>query len=213
VPTFGSMTVVRARRQYAGRYVTDGALIVQGFVLSSMKYALEILHELGVAKSEGGIGMEVRKIRQEDIGKVVGIVNRNYDEVMVSFHTKEVIWKFKEHNTLENWQRQMTWKEIFVVEDAVNEIIATGALANFGDENRSKYCISNFFVCVERQKSGAGKLLLNHIVQLAKSKGIDTLHVPSSRSGFEFYGKMGFVKDEIQNDEIDEITWMTLKIQ
>lgn len=157
--------------------------------------------------------MEIRKIRQEDIGKVIEIVNTNYDDIMATLHSKEVIGKFKEHNTLENWQRQMTWKEIFVVEDDANEIIATGALADFGDKNASKYCISNFFVSVKRQRDGVGKLLLNYIVQLAKSKEIVTLHVPSSRSGFEFYRKMGFIKDEIQTDELNEITWMTLKIK
>lgn len=36
-------------------------------------------------------------------------------------------------------------------------------------------------------------------------------HVPSSRSGFEFYRKMGFTKDDIQDEELDEITWMTMK--
>lgn len=121
--------------------------------------------------------MEIRKIKTEDIEKIVEIVNRNYDEVMSNVHSNEVIRKFKEHNTLANWQRQMTWKEIFIVEDN-DEIIATGALVNFGDSDSPKHCISIFFVNIEVQNKGVGKLLLNHILQVAKSKEISTLHVP-----------------------------------
>lgn len=151
--------------------------------------------------------MEIRKIKTEDIEKIVEIVNRNYDAVMSNVHSNEVIRKFKEHNTLANWQRQMTWKEISIVEDN-DEIIATGSLVNFGDSDFPKHCISNFFVNIEFQNKGVGKLFLNHILQVAKSKEISTMHVPSSRSGFEFYKKMGFAKDDIQNDGLDEITWM-----
>lgn len=156
--------------------------------------------------------MKIRKIREEDINRIVEIVNRNYDEVMAKVHSKEVICKFKEHNTFDNWQRQMSWKEIFVVEDT-SEIIATGALANFGDKNSPKYCISNFFVNIEKQNKRVGTLLFNYILNVAKSKGIANLHVPSSRSGYKFYENMGFVKDYIQIDQQDEITWMTMQIQ
>jgi hypothetical protein len=38
------------------------------------------------------------------------------------------------------------------------------------------------------------------------------LHVPSSRNAVNFYKKMGFVEDIVQNDIKDEITWMTRMI-
>ncbi|MFZ5967186.1 MAG: hypothetical protein ACOYVK_08420 [Bacillota bacterium] len=57
-----------------------------------------------------------------------------------------------------------------------------------------------------------GKLLFNYILNIAKNKKINSLHVPSSRSGFEFYKGIGFIEDDIQTDELDEITWMTMKI-
>lgn len=164
-----------------------------------------------VTVRKGGDRMEIRRVRQEDIQKIVEMVKQNYDEVMSKVHSEEVIRKFEEHNNIADWQRQMRWKEIFIVEDS-EDIIATGALANFGDVNSPKYSISNFFVKVENQNKGVGKFLLNHILQVTKKKKISTLHVPSSRSGLDFYEKMGFAKDDIQNDELDEITWMTLKI-
>ncbi|MFZ5967085.1 MAG: GNAT family N-acetyltransferase [Bacillota bacterium] len=155
--------------------------------------------------------MRIREIKKEDIGTIMEIVNRNYDEVMIKVHSKEVVAKYKELNTLENWKRQMLWKEIFVVENN-GEIIATGALANFGDDNSPKYCISNFFVKLEMHNQGIGKLFFNYILDVVKNKKIDSLHVPSSRSGFEFYKRIGFIEDDIQIDELDEITWMTMKI-
>lgn len=155
--------------------------------------------------------MNIRKIRKDDINKVIDIINRNYDEVMIKVHSKDVLKKFKEHNTIEDWENQMKWKNIFIVEDG-EEVVATGALANFGDNDLPQYCISNFFVEPEKQSMGIGKLLFKFIFETAVSKGISFLHVPSSRNGFEFYKKMGFIKDYIQNDEKDEITWMTMAI-
>lgn len=155
--------------------------------------------------------MNIREIRKEDINKVIDFINRNYDEVMIKKHSKDVMEKFKKHNTLENWENQMKWKKIFVVEND-EEVIATGALANFGDNTSPKYCISNFFVEPQNHSKGIGKLLFKHILETAKDNKIKFLHVPSSRTGFKFYKKMGFVEDNIQNDEVDEITWMTMNI-
>ncbi|NRY64136.1 GNAT family N-acetyltransferase [Clostridium beijerinckii] len=155
--------------------------------------------------------MTIKEIKKEDINIVIDIINRNYDEVMIKTHSKDVVERLKKHNTLENWENQMKWKKIFVA-DNDGEIIATGALANFGDNISPKYCISNFFVEPKYHSKGIGKLLFKYILEIVKDKKIKFLHVPSSRTGFEFYRRMGFVKDSIQNDEIDEIIWMTMNI-
>ncbi|MDP4146896.1 MAG: GNAT family N-acetyltransferase [Bacillota bacterium] len=155
--------------------------------------------------------MNIREIRREDIGTVINIINRNYNDIMIKVHSKDVLERFKEHNTVGNWESQMNWKQIFVVEEC-GEIVATGALANFGDNTSPKYCISNFFVQPESHGNGIGRLLFEYILQVVKGKGINLLHVPSSRTGFEFYNKMGFFRDHIQEDEADEIIWMTKSI-
>ncbi|UZW15430.1 GNAT family N-acetyltransferase [Clostridium pasteurianum] len=155
--------------------------------------------------------MNIRKIEKDDIDKVIDIINRNYDEVMIKEHSKDVLDRFKKHNTFEEWEKQMKWKQIFVVKDN-EEVIATGALVNFGDNTYSKYCISNFFVEPENQSKGIGKILFKHIFKVARDSKIKFLHVPSSRNGIEFYRKMGFIEDDIQNDKLDEITWMTMNI-
>lgn len=44
-------------------------------------------------------------------------------------------------------------------------------------------------------------------------QSVEFLHVPSSRNAIGFYEKMGFVKNEVQNDMEDEITWMSMEIK
>ena len=155
--------------------------------------------------------MDIRLIKKDDVNKIIDFINRNYDEVIIKVHSKDVLERFKEHNTLENWKNQMKWKEIFVVEED-GEVIATGALVNFGNNSIPKYSISNFFVEPQKHRKGIGKLLIKHILEIAKDKEIKCLHVPSSRTGFEFYKRVGFTKDNIQDDELDEIVWMTMNI-
>lgn len=156
--------------------------------------------------------MIVRKIVEQDVESVSGFIARNFDEIMSRYHSKHIIEKFKSHNTPEKVRTQMQWKEIFVVEED-NEIIAMGALVNFRDMENPKYSVSNFFVKPELHNRGIGKLLFLRILDTAKGKGAELLHVPSSRNAVAFYEKMGFVQDEIQNDMEDEITWMRMKVK
>jgi len=155
--------------------------------------------------------MDIRLIKKDDINKIIDFINRNYDEVMIKAHSKDVLERFKKNNTLENWKKQIKWKEIFVVEED-GEVIATGALVNFGNNDIPKYSISNFFVEPQKHRKGIGKLLFKHILEIAKDKKIKYLQMPSNRTGFEFYKRIGFGKDSIQDDGLDEIIWMTMNI-
>lgn len=154
--------------------------------------------------------MIVRKIRSEDIGSVTELIRRNLDEVMLKYHSVQIIDKIKSHNTVAQLANKIKWKEIFVVE-LNSEIVATGALANFGDNETPKYSISNFFVKPEFHSQGIGRSLFNHLIEVYKPKNLKELHVPSSRNGVRFYVKMGFIQDVEQKDLDEEITWMTMK--
>lgn len=156
--------------------------------------------------------MMLREIVGQDVECISSLMARNFDEVMSKYHSKHIIEKFKNHNTPEKVKNQMLWKDIFVVEGD-GEIVATGALANFGDVENPKYSVSNFFVKPELHNRGIGRFLFEKIFETAKEKKAEILHVPSSRNGIGFYEKMGFVKDEIQNDLDDEITWMTMMVK
>lgn len=155
--------------------------------------------------------MNLRKIKENDVSEVSSLIIRNFDEVVKMYHSNEVIEKFKGHNTPHMIRQQMMWKEIMVVEEN-NIIIATGAVADFGNEGTPKYSVSNFFVKPELHRKGIGSFLFDSLLKIAISKGAKTFHVPSSRNAVGFYEKMGFVKDEIQPDEADEITWLNMKI-
>ena len=69
-----------------------------------------------------------------------------------------------------------------------------------------------FFVEPQKHSNGIGKLLFKHILEIVKDKKIKCLHVPSSRTGFEFYKNIRFAKVNVQDDGLDEIIWMTMNI-
>jgi predicted N-acetyltransferase YhbS len=155
--------------------------------------------------------MNIRKIKDSDVKPVSLLMMRNFDEIMKKHHSEGIIEKFKAHNTAEKLTQQMFWKDILVVEEN-NEIVATGAVANFGDQQNPKYSISNFFVKPELHRQGIGKALFNELRNIAIEKGAEIFHVPSSRNAVEFYSFVGFEVDEKQPDLEDEITWMSMKI-
>lgn len=155
--------------------------------------------------------MKIRKMENKDITAVSELIRRNFDEIMSKYHSQYIIEDFKSRNTADKLIIQMNWKEIFVVEKD-NEIVATGALANFGNNEVPKYSISNFFVKPELHGQGIGRSLFNHLSEVFKAKNVKDFHVPSSRNAAEFYEKMGFVQDLEQKDLHEEITWMTINM-
>lgn len=155
--------------------------------------------------------MNIRKINDTDVEGVSLLMMRNFDEMLKKHHSDEIIEKFKDHNTAEKLRQQMFWKDILVVEEN-NEIVATGAVANFGDQENPKYSISNFFVKPELHRRGIGKALFIELKKIAVEKGAEIFHVPSSRNAVGFYSSMGFEVDENQPDSDDETTWMSMKI-
>ncbi|MDF2946391.1 MAG: N-acetylglutamate synthase [Bacillales bacterium] len=153
--------------------------------------------------------MKIREMQSEDIDKVIKILNDNYNFVMNRYHSKKILEEYKLYNTIDSWHNQLRWKTIFIVEEQ-NDVLATCSIANFGSLEEPKYCLNNFFVTYMRHRKGLGKFLLKHILNYAKGHNFSYLHVPSTRSGFEFYKKMGFV--EYENDRVNEITWMRMEM-
>ena len=156
--------------------------------------------------------MTLRPIREEDIPSVVEMMLLNWDRVMSTYHSVAVVKKFRGKVTPAWLTRQMGWKQIWVVEEA-GEIVATGALADFGSPETPKLSISQFFVRPEVHGQGIGKFLMKHLVQSARGQGCARLHVPSSRNAISFYTSAGFTIDAGQPDAADEITWMSLEMK
>ena len=100
--------------------------------------------------------MTIRSIREEDIPSVVEMMLLNWDRVMSKHHSAAVVKKFRGEVTPAWLTRQMGWKQIWVVEEA-GEIVATGALADFGSPETPKLSVSLFFVRPELHGRGIGK--------------------------------------------------------
>jgi GNAT superfamily N-acetyltransferase len=152
--------------------------------------------------------MTIRPITEEDIPTVVEMMLLNWDQVMSNYHSVAVVKKFMDEVTPAWLTRQMGWKQIWVVEEA-GEVIATGALADFGSPEAPKLSVSQFFVRPEVHGRGIGKYLMTHLVQMARGEGCARLYVPSSRNAIHFYTSAGFTMEAEQPDAADEITWMS----
>ena len=155
--------------------------------------------------------MIIRQIQDDDVPLVIEMILRNWDEVLSKHHSAEIVRKFRSEVNSEWLLRQMEWKQIWVVEDA-GSIVATGALADFGEQGSPKPCISQFFVLPDLHRQGIGMRLLEHILDLVRESGCKRVHVPSSLNAVSFYESVGFVVDEKQPNQVDEITWMSMEI-
>jgi GNAT superfamily N-acetyltransferase len=144
----------------------------------------------------------------KDIPVVVELILRNWDEVLIHIHKKETFELFRSEVSPEWLEKQLYWKEMYVLEDA-GRVIATGSFANFGTDETPKMSVSMFFVSPDYHSKGIGRMLLEHLFSSAISKNIPWLHVPSSKNAIRFYERLGFIIDQIQPDEAVGITWMT----
>ena len=152
--------------------------------------------------------MLIRRMEDLDVEPVVELVLANYDGVMARHHSAEILAGFRAEMTPQFFREQMTWKLVFVAEEA-GEVVATGALADFGTTDRPKYSVSQFFVRSNVHRRGIGRQVLAHLIAAASDTGTDELHVPSSRNAIPFYEHAGFVVDALQPDAEIEMTWMT----
>ena len=155
--------------------------------------------------------MEIRKADVNDIEQIKLLLDRNFDEVMVKFHKRPVLDKYKSHNTIESLSSQLMWKTVYVVERD-GEVIATGAFVNFGSTDVPKYSVSNLYVKPELHSKGIGQLLVEQLIKDAKKSNAHTFHVPSSMNAIGFYERIGFVIDKEQHEKEDEITWMSMRL-
>jgi GNAT superfamily N-acetyltransferase len=156
--------------------------------------------------------MLIRRMQTSDVKAVAALARSNYDGVLAEYHSAPVVAWFRAEVTAASLRQEMEWKRVFVVEDA-GEVIATGALAAFGSPEEPRHVVSQFYVRLDRQSSGVGTHLLGHLIAVAVDLGADILHVPSSRNAVRFYGRAGFVVDDLQPSADLEITWMTRPVR
>ncbi len=152
--------------------------------------------------------MLIRRMEESDVEAVVALSLANYDGIMAQHHTAGILADFRADVTPESFRETMGWKQVFVAEEA-GEVVATGALADYGTSEEPKYTVSQFYVRPDRHAQGIGRRLLSHLRLAALRRGASALHVPSSRNAIGFYRHEGFSVDAVQPDAAVEITWMT----
>lgn len=156
--------------------------------------------------------MIIRKAFENDVQDIQVLIFRNIDEVMSKMHSQKILDEIEMHTTIDNLSSQLSWKKVYIVEDK-NRIVGTGSLANFGTKDHPKYSVSNLFVTPELHRKGIGTLLIKQLIGDANEKKATEIHVPSSRTGIDFYKKFGFNIDKEQPEIQNEITWMTKSLK
>jgi S-methylmethionine-dependent homocysteine/selenocysteine methylase/GNAT superfamily N-acetyltransferase len=156
--------------------------------------------------------MLIRRMQDTDVEAVVALALADYDGVMAEYHSAEILAGFRSDLTPEFFREAMCRKQVFVVEES-GELVATGALADFGTLDEPKHTVSQFYVRPDFHARGIGAHLLSHVLRVAADAGAEVLHVPSSRNAIGFYEHAGFIVDGSQPDAGIEITWMTLPLR
>ena len=155
--------------------------------------------------------MLIRRMEERDVEAVAEMARANYDGVLAEYHSTEFLASFRAEVTPQFFRERMSLNQVFVVEDA-GEVVATGALANFGTPDEPHYAVSQFYVRADLHRRGIGQRLLARIAEAACEAGADRLNVHSSRNAIPFYKNAGFVVDADQPGDAGEITWMTMRL-
>ena len=173
---------------------------------------------VGCGRSTGGravtwvaLSLTIRTMADADVTAVCDLMLRNYDGEIAAHHSPSAVARFRSMVRPEWLREDARLKRVFVAEDE-RGIVATGALADFGQPGEPRYCVSQFFVRDDLHRQGIGALLMQHLLAVARRKRMERLHVPSSRNAVAFYKSEGFRVDAAQPDEENEITWMTLEL-
>lgn len=153
--------------------------------------------------------MVIRLADKNDIEGIKTLIDRNFDEIISKYHSPETVKKFKDFNSAERLKEQLQWKIIYVASDK-DRIVATGAFADFGTAEKSKFSVSNLYVLPELHGRGIGSEIMKILVRHAKERDAGSFHVPSTRNAVAFYEKCGFSVDSVQPEAEDEIAWMTM---
>jgi predicted N-acetyltransferase YhbS len=133
------------------------------------------------------------------------IAYENLDAINSQYHSDETMQMAYRVCSEDSIRSQFSWKKILI---AINEdeIVGTAALANFGRNGDTRWCVSNVFVKIEYQGLGIGFKLVKNVIDEAMKKFADKIEVPSSRSAIGFYKKCGFKESGLPIE--DELTWM-----
>ncbi len=144
--------------------------------------------------------IKVRGIEAGDAEGVSEIICRNLIEVNSRDYTPCEIDRYIEHFTPETIVRLAREREMLVAECA-GGVVGTGSLGTFGDAVEDNWTVFTVFVKTDCHGRGIGRILMEEIEKLARSKGVSELTVPSGITACDFYKKLGYNEVEYLEDK------------
>lgn len=127
--------------------------------------------------------MKIRQASENDVSKIISILK-------IAFNSPS-------NHPLNNKYIEDPDILSFVCEIKEN-IIGTASLHIIKKINRKVGLIEDVAVIEQHKGKGVGKLLIEHLVQLAKKKGVYKTILNSDKKNEIFYHKIGFKTEQIQ---------------
>lgn len=145
-------------------------------------------------------GIKVRRIEAGDAEAVSEIICRNLIEVNSRNYTPQEINRYLEHFTPETIMRLPGERNMLVAE-GTEGVVGTASLGTFGEVEDNNWTVFTVFVKTDCHGRGIGRILMDEVEELARSKGITELIVPSGLTARNFYKKLGYSELEYLEDK------------
>lgn len=138
--------------------------------------------------------MDIRRARQEEYLKICNIVEETISNIYPKYYPDAVVKFFLEHHS-EDKLKEAFKKEIILVAEENNQLVATGALEGNN--------IKRIFVLPPYQGRGIGKELINTLENLVLEEGYATAIIDSSIPAFGLYFKLSYQVKEYNTINVD----------
>jgi len=141
--------------------------------------------------------MPIRLASIENIPAISALISLSIRTINASEHSADqmaIILRLHDEAHLAGYFDR---RQVFVLYEH-DQLIGTVALEDA--------TLHTLFVDPPFAKQGHGKALVHHIVELARSRGLETLKVSSSMTAVAFYEKLGFQKKHLRQHDFGT-TW------
>ncbi|MDP5188907.1 GNAT family N-acetyltransferase [Rheinheimera baltica] len=128
----------------------------------------------------------IREAKPSDYESMDSVFRASAKKLCTASYDKEVI---------EAWAGK-SWPERFVkgAKEGNNQyvLLKDDVVVCFGSINLEKKLLVSLFVSPEFVGQGVGQIMIEFLLDMAKSKGVEVLHLDSSLNAVNFYSRNGF---------------------
>jgi GNAT superfamily N-acetyltransferase len=141
--------------------------------------------------------MPIRLASIENIPAISALISRSIRTINANEHSPEQMAIILGLHDEAHFAAYFDRRQVFVLQ-GLDQLIGTVALEDA--------TLHTLFVDPPFATQGHGKALVHHIVELARSRGLETLKVSSSMTAVAFYEKLGFQKKHLRQHDFGT-TW------